>query len=687
MANRNFVPNAARPCRAAAGYASRSVQSREKEFRIRQTKCVRFFKIMDLSIIIPSRNEEFLPHTIDNILKNLRGETEIIVVLDGYWPETGIKRNDRVNIIHFEKSVGQRAAVNYSARLSAAKYIMKLDAHCSVDQGFDIKLMSHCEPDWTVIPRMYNLHAFDWECAECGHLSYQGPKPDECENFDWKCKSCGFVFPQRFEPWQIPPKCGRCQSKSDFEKINRRCNNADQTKFIKKIVYEPRWNKRNDFMRFDQNMKFQYWRAYNKRPESKGDIVDLMSSVGACFFMHRDRFFELGGMDEDHGSWGQFGTEIACKSWLSGGRHVVNKKTWFAHMFRTNNRKDWGFPYQIKISDQEAAQKYSRNLWLNDKWPGAKRPLSWIIEKFSPVPGWEDERKGSGPPQKRRVKIQGVEGSREDQAASSDSAVTAETAENGDIIRKPSTDPAVADPISSSQKITKGIVYYTDNRCEERIAGICRLNIAKIARSRFETVYVSQFPIPVENNIVMPIERSIYSQARQILAGLKALDSDIVFLCEHDILYHPSHFDFIPPEEDRFYYNQNRWPVCAKTGQAVFYLTKALSHCCAYRGVLIEHYEKRVEVLAETGYKSYMGHSPGSRRNVGFGDHGTGVWFSEHPNIDIRHATNYTKNRFSIDQFRKRPKQWTESNYVPFWGRTKGRFDEFMIDIAEGLRS
>ena len=41
--------------------------------------------------------------------------------------------------------------------------------------------------------------------------------------------------------------------------------------------------------------------------------------------------------DEKHGSWGQYGTEWACKSWLSGGKLITTKKTWFGHMFRTGN--------------------------------------------------------------------------------------------------------------------------------------------------------------------------------------------------------------------------------------------------------------------------------------------------------------------------------------------------------------
>jgi len=359
---------------------------------------------MDLSVIIPARNEEFLKLTIDSILANIRGDTEIIAILDGYWPDPGIPMHPRVNLIHFEEPVGQRAGVNEGARVSTAKYIMKLDAHCMVDEGFDVKLMADCEHDWTVIPRMYNLHAFDWQCTDCGHRTYQGPKPDKCQNFSWKCDICGEVWAQRYEPYDRPPKCKnrRCKNKTRFSEVDHKCSNAQR--FDRVIVWQPRWNKKTDFMRFDDNMIFQYWRAYDGRPESKGDIADLMSSIGACFFMHRDRFFELGGMDEAHGSWGQFGTEIACKSWLSGGRHVVNKKTWFAHMFRTKNKNEWGFPYAISGRQQQNARKHSKDLWLNDKWPGAVRKLSWLIDKFAPIPDWPDQEKGS--------RIQGFEDSR-----------------------------------------------------------------------------------------------------------------------------------------------------------------------------------------------------------------------------------------------------------------------------------
>ena len=312
---------------------------------------------MDLSVVIPSRNEMFLQKTIENILENIRGETEIIAVLDGCWADPPIQDHPKVTLVHHSISIGQRAATNEAARSSQAKFIMKCDAHCAFDEGFDVKLMADCEKDWTVIPRMYNLHGFDWRCMKCGNRWYQGPQPTQC-----MAGSRGEQPPSSFPP---------CDNKTDFERV---------------IVWQPRWNRRSDYMRFDNELVFQYWREYGRRPEAKGEITDLMSSVGACWMMHRDRYWELGGMDERHGSWGQMGTEVACKSWLSGGRHVVNKKTWFSHMFRT--QPGFGFPYPNPGIN--TARKHSRWLWLEGNWEKAKYPLSWLISKFAPVPTWEN---------------------------------------------------------------------------------------------------------------------------------------------------------------------------------------------------------------------------------------------------------------------------------------------------------
>lgn len=300
-----------------------------------------------LSVIIPARNEQFLRQTIENILENAEGDTEVIAVLDGAWAEPQIPDHPRVTLVYHPYSVGQRAACNEAARISRAEFVMKCDAHCAFDKGFDVKLMAECGDDWLVVPRMYNLHAFDWQCGKCGHRRYQGPYPTECE---------------------------KCDNVTDFQQI---------------VTWVPRLSRKTDFARFDNELRFNYWGSYDKRPEAKGDIADLMCFVGACFFMRRSWYWEIGGCDEGHGSWGQQGVEMSCKGWLSGGRVVVNKRTWFGHMFRT--RDGFGFPYHLSGRDVQKARDYSRWLWVGGNWGQAVHKLSWILERFWPVDGWTEE--------------------------------------------------------------------------------------------------------------------------------------------------------------------------------------------------------------------------------------------------------------------------------------------------------
>lgn len=294
----------------------------------------------DLSILIPARNELFLARTISDILENSTADTEIIVVLDGQWADPPIQDNDRIMLVYHSESIGQRAATNEVARLSSAPWLMKVDAHCAFDKGFDTKMLESMQPDWTQVPVMRNLHAFDWVC-ENNHRRYQGPSGP--------CAVCG-----------LPT--------------------------VRDVVWIAKKNPQSTSYRFDRDMHFQYWNEYKSR--QKGDLVETMSLQGSCFMISRERYFALDICDEAHGSWGQQGTEVACKTWLSGGRCIVNKHTWYAHMFRTQGG-DFGFPYPNPGIEQ--AREYSRNLWLNDKWDLAVHPLSWLIEKFAPVPSWSDQ--------------------------------------------------------------------------------------------------------------------------------------------------------------------------------------------------------------------------------------------------------------------------------------------------------
>jgi len=267
-----------------------------------------------VSVIIPARNEIYLQKTIENILANTEGDIEVIAILDGYWSNPPIKDDPRVLLIHHTNAIGQRQSINEGARIARGKYVLKCDAHCAFDKGFDVKLAADCEYDWTIIPRMYNLDHNTWL---------------------------------------------------------------------------PKMHKRTDYM-YISNAPGKELRAlyYNKRHSHSDSLIDdVMTGQGACFFMQKDRFWELEGMDENHGSWGQMGVEVALKAWLSGGSLKVNKKTWFSHWFRGESS---GFPYPISGKDVAKARSYSNDLWKNNKWHKQVRTLEWLLNKFNP-PDWESK--------------------------------------------------------------------------------------------------------------------------------------------------------------------------------------------------------------------------------------------------------------------------------------------------------
>ena len=119
--------------------------------------------------MIPSRNDEFLQKTIDDLLAKAEGEIEVIVILDGYWPDPILRDDPGVVILHqgtVHDSLGMRGSINAGVDIARGEYIMKIDEHCIVDEGFDTKLKADCEDNWVVIPRRYRLDAENWKIAE-----------------------------------------------------------------------------------------------------------------------------------------------------------------------------------------------------------------------------------------------------------------------------------------------------------------------------------------------------------------------------------------------------------------------------------------------------------------------------------------------------------------------------------------
>ncbi len=308
-----------------------------------------------LSFLIPSRNEIFLARTIQDILENTSDQTEIIVVLDGKWADPPIVDNERVNIIYVPEAIGQRAATNLACKLSKAKYVCKVDAHCSFDKDWDLKMFEAFEKtgdNVTMVPIMRNLWAYDWKCYDCGWKKYQGPTPD---------------------------KCGQCGKTGNIKR---------------KMIWVGKERPQSNSYCFDAEPHFQYFSEYTKRPEykemlEKTGLTESMSIQGSCFMLTREKYLELNICDEAFGSWGNQGIEVAAKTWLSGGCVIINHKTWYAHMFRTQGG-DFGFPYPQSENRVREAKKKVWDFFFSG-WDKQVHPMSWLVEKFWPIKGWTDE--------------------------------------------------------------------------------------------------------------------------------------------------------------------------------------------------------------------------------------------------------------------------------------------------------
>lgn len=254
---------------------------------------------MKLSVIIPARNELYLAQTINSLFESAEGEIEVIAILDGYWPQPPIDNRPNLTLVHHTESIGMRSAINEAANLANGEYLMKCDAHCLFDKGFDTKMRAVCWPNHTVVPRRYALDAEKWE---------------------------------------------RGKQKCDYQYIRR------------------------------EDFKGRDWKEY------EGE--DLMTFQGSCWFMHRQRFFDLECLDDvNYGHMGKEAQEICLKSWLSGGRCVVNKNTWYAHL----DKKERGYPLSKETKDK--SRLFAMDFWMNNRWPKQTRNFLWLIEEFNP-PTW-----------------------------------------------------------------------------------------------------------------------------------------------------------------------------------------------------------------------------------------------------------------------------------------------------------
>ncbi len=132
-----------------------------------------------LSVIIPSYKDPLMVKTVDSILENFIGSYEVIVVLDGYWPNFEIRNDPRVRYVHLGKNRGMRGAINAGVDVARGEFLMRTDEHCLYPKGFDKTMVESCQPDWILTAKRYFLDPIKWEVmdippVECEKLVIQG---------------------------------------------------------------------------------------------------------------------------------------------------------------------------------------------------------------------------------------------------------------------------------------------------------------------------------------------------------------------------------------------------------------------------------------------------------------------------------------------------------------------------------
>lgn len=287
-----------------------------------------------ITIVVPARDELYLDKTISDIFAKATGEIEVIVVYDNCWNDPAPPDDPRLTIIHWGERRGLRAAVNVAAEIGRGDYLMKVDAHCMFAKGFDVELAKSCEKDWVMIPRRYSLDADAWE------IKKDRPVVDYMY----------LAFP-----------------------------------FI------------------DENNQLGFHgKNWLERGKERGhiDTDETMSFQGSCWFMPMQYFRDL-IYPMDEANYGLFigePQEIAMKVWLSGGRVMVNKKTWYAHLwkgreYRQKFREKYGREYtRVGLQERKRGNAYSLDYWFNNRWKDAKYDLAWLVERFMPMPTWSEDR-------------------------------------------------------------------------------------------------------------------------------------------------------------------------------------------------------------------------------------------------------------------------------------------------------
>lgn len=326
--------------------------------------------------------------TQDEINNIINEYEEIIVVENGHWVKPDIQVHDKVKIVHLGEKVdnpievGQRLVDNEKVSIIIPTrnelYLNNTINNILERAGGDVEVVAVLDGP----PR-------------------EEPPIDERVIYIRNEKPIGMrqsinMGVEKSTGKYIMKCDGHCAFDKDFDlKLKKDCKPNWVVVPRRYSVDKEKWDKTNDFKDFQyishpNDTKYPFkgcdWIEYGARVKGQR-ICDLMTSQGSCWFMHKSWFEKIGGLDTvNYGSMGAEAQEVCLKTWLGGGRYILNRNTWYAHKKKRNDIYYRG--YNKPTEDWKKSRAYAIECWTNNKWEGQVKSLEWLINKFKPVPGW-----------------------------------------------------------------------------------------------------------------------------------------------------------------------------------------------------------------------------------------------------------------------------------------------------------
>jgi len=245
------------------------------------------------------------------------------------------------------------------------------------------------------------------------------------------------------------------------------------------------------------------------------------------------------------------------------------------------------------------------------------------------------------------------------------------------------------------------VIYITDNCINEEIDLLCRNHILS-SIGELPLISVSHKPMDFGHNIcVGELDRNSLSINIQIMKALDIAETKYIAIAEHDVLYTPEHFTFIPPDNESWY-NENVWMLQYYSKDnpqfngmfSQFKQRKANSQLICSTETMISSTQDRIDMMGDPAwFRKYPSGRIGEAGAMDYkhamrlatGDSVSHIrealkkyinrykgynWNSTLPNVDIRHNMNFTKNRRGVHR-----------RYdIPHWGTMENIFNERVIN-------